>query len=58
MLYDGKGLGKIKQVILIPIVVEQRVKHEGLSFDGRGEKVTESKITFVKENNMLELEHS
>jgi hypothetical protein len=58
MLYDGKGLGKRKQVILNPSVVEKMVKHEDLSSNGRGEKATESKITFVKANDMLELDHS
>jgi hypothetical protein len=57
MLYDGKGLWKRNQVILSPNVVEKRVKHEDMSFDGRGEKATESNITFVKENDILELDH-
>jgi len=58
MLYDGKGSGKRKKVIISPSVFEKRVKHEGLSSNGKWEKATKSKITFVKENDMLELDHS
>jgi hypothetical protein len=58
MLYDGKRLGKRKQVIICPSVVEKKVKHEVLICDGRGEKATEYKITFVKAKGMLELDHS
>jgi tuftelin-interacting protein 11 len=35
MGYDGKGLGKRRQGILIPIVVTPLAKHEGLGFDGK-----------------------
>ena len=48
MVYNGQGLCKINQGILIPIVVELRVKHKDLSFDDREENTMKNKITFVK----------
>jgi hypothetical protein len=41
MGYDGQGIGKRRQGILIPIVVEQRVKHEGLGLmvEGKGHEI-------------------
>jgi tuftelin-interacting protein 11 len=33
MGYDGQGLGKEGEGIVIPIVSQQRPKHEGLGFD-------------------------
>jgi hypothetical protein len=59
IVYDGKGLGKRRQCILIPIVVTPWAKHEGLGFDGRGENsIIMKKTIFVKETNMLELAFS
>jgi hypothetical protein len=55
MGYKAQGLGNRNQGILSPIVVEQRVKHEGLGFYGKKEKATNTKITFVKEKYMVEL---
>lgn len=53
MGYNGKCIGNIRKGILIPILVEQRVRHEGPGFDDREEKAMEYKIMFVKENNVV-----
>jgi hypothetical protein len=58
MGYDGKGIGKRRQGILIPIVVTPWAKHEGLGFDGRSENSITMKTIFVKEKDMLELDFS
>jgi hypothetical protein len=55
MGYDGQGIGKKIQGILIPIVVSFRAKHEGLGFDGRSENPMTMKTIFVKAKDMLEL---
>jgi hypothetical protein len=54
MGYDGKGIVKRKQGILIPIVAKQRVKHEVIGFDGIEENTMNTKITFVKVKHMVE----
>jgi hypothetical protein len=55
MSYDGQGIGKRRQRIIIPIVSMPRDKHEGLLFDGRSEKSITTKTIFVKEKNMPNL---
>jgi hypothetical protein len=54
MGYDGQGLGKKREGSISLIVVEPRLKHEGLGFDGREEKIMSTKIIFVKEKDMAE----
>jgi hypothetical protein len=55
MSYNGQGISNIRKVIVNPIVVEHRPKHEGLVFGGQEEENTSfsqvktTKITFVKE---------
>jgi hypothetical protein len=58
MEYDGQGLGKRRQGIMIPIVVALRVKHEGLGFDGKREIHMTMKTAFVKAKDMTELVYS
>ena len=47
MVYNGHGLGKRNQGILIPIVVELRFKHEFIRYDGRNNKAMEFKTIFM-----------
>jgi hypothetical protein len=58
MGYNGQGIRKRSQYIISPIVVELRVKHEGLCFEGIEEKAMTTKITFVKEKYILYLSYS
>jgi len=55
MGYDGKGIGKRIQGIQRTIVVEYRVKHESLGFDGGKEKEMNNMMMFVKEKDMTKL---
>jgi hypothetical protein len=48
MGYDGQGIGKEGQGILIPIVAQQRPKHEGLGFSGQEANTSATQTTFVK----------
>jgi hypothetical protein len=48
MGYDGQGIGKEGQGILIPIVSQQRPKHEGLGFSGQEANTSSTQTTFVK----------
>jgi hypothetical protein len=43
---------------LNPIIATLRVKHEGISFDGRGENPMNVKTTFEKVKDMSELSYS
>jgi hypothetical protein len=49
MDYDGQGLGKECQGNSIPIVAQQRPKHEGLGFIGKEAITSATQTTFVKE---------
>jgi hypothetical protein len=48
MGYDSQGIGKECQGILIPIVAQQRLKHEGLGFNGQEANTSVAQTTFVK----------
>jgi hypothetical protein len=52
---DGQVLRKKIRVILSPIVVAPRVKHEGPGFNGKEENCMTMKTTFVKTKDMIEL---
>jgi hypothetical protein len=58
MSYDGQGIGKRSQGIIIPIVAKPRVKHEGLIFSCAKDKAMINKITFVKAKNEVYLAFS
>jgi hypothetical protein len=47
MGYDGQGLGKEGQGILILVVGQQRPKHVGLGFSGQESNINSAQITFV-----------
>lgn len=47
MGYDGQGLGKEGQGILILVVGQQRPKHVGLGFSGQESNISSAQITFV-----------
>lgn len=47
MGYDGQGLGKEGQGILILVVGQQRPKHVGLGFSGQQSNISSAQITFV-----------
>jgi len=57
MHYDDHELGNRRQGILSLIVAEPRVKHEGQGFSGREKNATNTNITFVKENDIVELSY-
>jgi hypothetical protein len=48
MGYDGQGIGKEGQGILIPIVAQQRLKREGLGFNGQEANTSATQTTFIK----------
>ena len=56
--YDGHGLEKRSKGITSSIVVEPRVKHEGLDFFGSKEKAMTTNIIFLKEGHVMELANS
>jgi hypothetical protein len=58
MGYDGQGIGKRTQGILIPIIDTPWVKHKGLCFDGILENSMTMKTTFVKDKDMSKLAFS
>jgi hypothetical protein len=51
MGYDGKLIGKRSQVILSPIFITKRVKHEVPGFSGRMKNTMTMKTTFVKDKD-------
>jgi hypothetical protein len=48
MGYDGQGIGKGGQGILIPNVSQHRSKHKDLGFSGKEANTRESQTNFVK----------
>jgi hypothetical protein len=52
MVYHGQGIGKEGRGILIPIVPQQRPKHEGLEFSGQEAETSSSQTMFIKERRM------
>ena len=49
MGYDGQGIGKEIQGILISILSQQRPKHEVLGFNGQEARIGSAQTTFIKE---------
>ena len=58
MGYNGHGLSQRSQGIVSPIIVESRVKHEGLGFTGTKENIMITKITFVMARDIAKLVYS
>jgi hypothetical protein len=48
MGYNGQGLEKEGQGIIIPIVAQQRPKHEGLGFSGQESNTSSTQTNFIK----------
>lgn len=53
MGYDGQGLGKEGQGILILVVGQQRPKHVGLGFSGQQSNISSAQITFVNARRIV-----
>lgn len=58
MGYDDQGIGKRSQGIISSVVVELRVKHEGLGFSVTKKKAMTTRITFVEAKDVADLAFS